>query len=115
MGTGSGSGAGIDTAPIVLAGGVLAPGSVVHRLVLAAVTEDWPKAKVTAGVDGAAAAAWLAALRLQGDGPAAVALHSRLLPAAPSEPADPTAPSGLAAPIAPSGPSAPSGSNLTAV
>lgn len=67
------------TAPIVLAGGVLAPGSRVHRLVRAAVTEAWPEAAVTEGVDGAAAAAWLAALHLLGDGAEAAALHARLL------------------------------------
>jgi N-acetylglucosamine kinase-like BadF-type ATPase len=66
-------------APIVLAGGVLAPGSRVHRLVRAAVTEAWPKAVVTEGVDGAAAAAWLAALHLLGDGQEAAALHACLL------------------------------------
>jgi N-acetylglucosamine kinase-like BadF-type ATPase len=70
------------SAPIVLAGGVLAPGSLVHRLVHAAVTEAWPKATVTAGVDGAAAAAWLAAHHLLGDRPDSAALHARLLPAA---------------------------------
>jgi N-acetylglucosamine kinase-like BadF-type ATPase len=68
-----------STAPIVLAGGVLAPGSLVHRLVSAAIAQCWPKAAVAAGVDGAAGAAWLAALRLLGDGPAAATLHARLL------------------------------------
>lgn len=68
-----------SAAPIVLAGGVLAPGSLVYRLVSAAIAEVWPKAAVAAGLDGAAGAAWLAALRLLGDGPAAAALHSRLL------------------------------------
>ncbi|HEX4787257.1 MAG TPA: BadF/BadG/BcrA/BcrD ATPase family protein [Actinospica sp.] len=66
------------TAPIVLAGGVLAPGSPVHRLVREAVTEAWPKATVTEGVDGAAAAAWLAALDLLDDGTDAAALHAEL-------------------------------------
>lgn len=70
------------TAPIVLSGGVLAPGSLVHRLVLTAVHEAWPKATVTAGTDGTAGAAWLAAHRLLGDGPDAAALHTRLLPIA---------------------------------
>jgi N-acetylglucosamine kinase-like BadF-type ATPase len=70
------------TAPIVLSGGVLAPGSLVHRLVFAAVAEAWPKATVTAGTDGTAGAAWLAAHRLLGDGPDAAALHARLLPLA---------------------------------
>lgn len=66
-------------APIVLAGGILAPGSPVERLVRAAIVETWPKATVSASVDGSAGAAWLAALRLFGDGPDASALHARLL------------------------------------
>jgi glucosamine kinase len=67
------------TAPIVLAGGILAPGSPVQRLVLAAIAETWPKATVTAGVDGTAGAAWLAAHHVLGDGLDAAALHTRLL------------------------------------
>ena len=81
-------GASDPTAPNVLSGGVLAPGSLVHRLVFAAVTEAWPKATVTAGTDGTAGAAWLAAHRLLGDGADAAALHSRLLVTDPS-PAEP--------------------------
>jgi N-acetylglucosamine kinase-like BadF-type ATPase len=69
-----------ESTPVVLAGGVLGPGTLVYRLVLAAVAEAWPKARVTAGVDGTGGAAWLAARRLLGDGPAAADLHARLLP-----------------------------------
>ena len=68
-----------ESAPIVLAGGVLGPSTLVYRLVRAAVSEAWPKARITPGVDGAAGAAWLAARRLLGDGPAAE-LHAWLLP-----------------------------------
>jgi glucosamine kinase len=69
-----------DASPIVLAGGVLSPGTLVHQLVLAAVSESWPKASVTTARDGAAGAAWLAALHALGDGPAARELHSVLMP-----------------------------------
>lgn len=80
---GGAPGAADPSAPVVLAGGILAPGSLVHRLVLAAVTETWPKAAVSAGEDGAAGAAWLAAHRLLGVGsPEAADLHTRLLPGA---------------------------------
>lgn len=51
-----------ETAPIVLAGGVLQPGTQVDRLVRAALAETWPDAPVHAATDGAAGAAWLAAL-----------------------------------------------------
>lgn len=77
-GTRNTHGAQDPAAPIVLAGGILAPGSPVHRLVLTAVAETWPMATITTGMDGAAGAAWLAALRLLGDGLDAAALHSRL-------------------------------------
>ncbi|HEV2346144.1 MAG TPA: BadF/BadG/BcrA/BcrD ATPase family protein [Actinocrinis sp.] len=77
-GTRNAHGAQDPAAPIVLAGGILAPGSPVHRLVLTAVAETWPMATITAGMDGAAGAAWLAALRLLGDGLDAAALHTRL-------------------------------------
>jgi glucosamine kinase len=68
--------------PIVLAGGILTPRSLVYRLVLAAVADRWPKAVVAPGIDGAAGAAWLAARHLLGGGPAAEALHARLCGAA---------------------------------
>lgn len=69
-----------DAAPIVLAGGVLSPGTLVHQLVRSAVSESWPKAAITTARDGAAGAAWLAALRVLGDGPVARELHGVLLP-----------------------------------
>jgi N-acetylglucosamine kinase-like BadF-type ATPase len=69
-----------DAAPIVLAGGVLSPGTLVHQLVRSAVSESWPKASITTARDGAAGAAWLAALRVLGDEPAARELHGVLLP-----------------------------------
>jgi glucosamine kinase len=68
-----------DSSSVVLAGGVLSPQSPVHRLVLSAVSDTWPGAPATTGSDGAAGAAWLAALRLLGDGPAACELHSVLI------------------------------------
>ena len=68
-----------ETTPVVLAGGVLGPSTLVYRRVRAAVSEAWPKSAITPGVDGAAGAAWLAARRLLGDGPAAE-LHARLVP-----------------------------------
>jgi N-acetylglucosamine kinase-like BadF-type ATPase len=69
-----------ESTPVVLAGGVLGPSTLVYRHVLAAVSEAWPKARITPGIDGAAGAAWLAARRLLGDGRAAAELHARLLP-----------------------------------
>jgi glucosamine kinase len=70
-----------DVNPIVLAGGVLSPGTPVRRLVLAEVSETWPKAAIGTALDGAAGAAWLAALQVLGEGRAARELHSILLPA----------------------------------
>jgi len=68
-----------ESGPIVLAGGVLTPGSCVYEAVCAAIGEAWPGASVAAGVDGVAAAVWLAALRLLGDGAEAQDLHGRLV------------------------------------
>lgn len=65
--------------PIVLAGGVLTPGSCVYEAVSAASAEAWPEASMKAGVDGVGAATWLAALRLLGDGVQARELHGQLL------------------------------------
>jgi N-acetylglucosamine kinase-like BadF-type ATPase len=58
-----------DDSPIVLAGGVLRPGTRVDRLVRASLASAWPAAPVRFAPDGAAGAAWLAALRLLGDEP----------------------------------------------
>jgi len=69
-----------ETSPVVLAGGVLGPTTPVYRLVHAAVSQAWPKARVTPGVDGAGGAAWLAAHRVLGDETAAAELHQRMLP-----------------------------------
>ena len=65
--------------PIVLAGGVLTPGSCVYQAVSEAIAETWPDASVEAGVDGVGAATWLAALRLLGDGVQARDLHGKLV------------------------------------
>ena len=51
-----------DTTPIVLAGGLLRPGTRVDRLVRASLAAAWPDAPIHAATDGAAGAAWLAAL-----------------------------------------------------
>jgi glucosamine kinase len=71
-----------DDSPIVLAGGVLRPGGPVERLVRASLAATWPAAPVRAATDGAAGAAWLAALRLLdetgGATGAARALHAQL-------------------------------------
>ncbi|WP_051451073.1 N-acetylglucosamine kinase [Actinospica robiniae] len=64
-----------DTTPIVLAGGVLQPGMHVDLLVRAALAETWPDAPVHAATDGAAGAAWLAALTQAPD----PALHAQLM------------------------------------
>ncbi|MBR7838587.1 N-acetylglucosamine kinase [Actinospica durhamensis] len=50
------------TTPIVLAGGLLHPGTRVDRLVRRALAAAWPDAPIRAAIDGAAGAAWLAAL-----------------------------------------------------
>jgi N-acetylglucosamine kinase-like BadF-type ATPase len=72
-----------DASPIVLAGGVLGPGSPVARLVREALAASWPDAPVSAATDGAAGAAWLAALPLLAaaghDAGAAAILHTRLM------------------------------------
>jgi glucosamine kinase len=66
-------------APIVLAGGLLGSATPVHALVSTAVRQAWPDAEVRTGVDGSAAAAWLAALPLLTSATGAAALHARLV------------------------------------
>ncbi len=48
--------------PIVLGGGLLGPGTRIGRRVRAALAADWPAAPIHTAADGAAGAAWLAAL-----------------------------------------------------
>src|SRR2546423_910749 len=64
-------------APIVLAGAILTAHTPVRDLVLADVARRWPTAEVTVADDGAAGAAWLAALGLGVED--AETLHVRLL------------------------------------
>lgn len=68
-----------DATPVVLAGGLLQPGMHVDRLVRTALAERWPDAPVLASTDGAAGAAWLAALPLVSDRAAAQTLHAQLM------------------------------------
>ncbi|RZU53737.1 BadF/BadG/BcrA/BcrD ATPase family protein [Krasilnikovia cinnamomea] len=66
-------------APIVLAGAILTASTPVQREVFARVTARWPRSGVSVARDGAAGAAWLAALP-HVTGPAAAGdLHARLL------------------------------------
>jgi N-acetylglucosamine kinase-like BadF-type ATPase len=64
--------------PIVLAGAILGASTPVHDLVVKEIAERWPRAEVTVSRDGAAGAAWLAALPYLSDGDAE-ALHRRLV------------------------------------
>ena len=65
--------------PVVLGGGLLATPTPVRDLVAAGLRDAWPHAQLRIALDGAAAAAWLAALALLGDGAAAEDLHARLV------------------------------------
>lgn len=66
-----------DAAPIVLAGGLLQPGMHIEWLVRAVLAARWPDAPVRASTDGAAGAAWLAALPRAGAH--AQALHAQFM------------------------------------
>jgi N-acetylglucosamine kinase-like BadF-type ATPase len=66
------------TAPLVLAGGLLVSGTPLSTEVRARAARCWPDAAVALAGDGAAAAAWLAALSLP-DPPPHAALHARLV------------------------------------
>ncbi|GII23745.1 N-acetylglucosamine kinase [Planosporangium mesophilum] len=64
--------------PIVLAGAILGASTPVHDLVVKEIAERWSRAEVAVSRDGAAGAAWLAALPQLSDGDAE-ALHRRLV------------------------------------
>ncbi|BFU43311.1 N-acetylglucosamine kinase [Krasilnikovia sp. MM14-A1004] len=66
-------------APVVLAGGLLAPAGPVRDRIVSAILERWPAADVRTARDGSAAAAWLAALPLVAGETEADALHARLV------------------------------------
>jgi len=68
-----------EATPIVLAGGVLRPGTHVDRLVRAALAATWPDAPIRAATAGAAGAAWLAALSQAPSRTQAQALHAQLM------------------------------------
>ncbi|HEV7900195.1 MAG TPA: BadF/BadG/BcrA/BcrD ATPase family protein [Planosporangium sp.] len=70
--------------PIVLAGAILTASTPVRALVVEGVAERWPQAEVTVSHDGAAGAAWLAALPHLADDEAAEAVHERLVMTGPS-------------------------------
>ncbi|MER7457412.1 BadF/BadG/BcrA/BcrD ATPase family protein [Micromonospora sp. NPDC126480] len=69
-----------DTTPMVLGGGLLTGDTPLATAVRTEVARRWPDVDVRSAGDGAAAAAWLAALGLPEAGDPA-ALHARLVPA----------------------------------
>jgi N-acetylglucosamine kinase-like BadF-type ATPase len=66
------------TSPLVLAGGLLVGDTPLSTEVRARAARRWPQAQVTLAGDGAAAAAWLAALSLPNP-PPATNLHTKLV------------------------------------
>lgn len=69
-----------DATPIVLAGSLLATDTALAELVVPQLRERWPDAEVGVATDGAAAAAWLAALEyVPHDEAGAQRLHQRLV------------------------------------
>ncbi|NIL63896.1 N-acetylglucosamine kinase [Salinispora arenicola] len=74
-----------DHTPVVLGGGLLAGDTPLAAAVRSEVSRRWPSAPVYPAGDGAAAAAWLAALGLPDTGDPA-ALHTRLVLRCPGHP-----------------------------
>lgn len=69
-----------DSSPIVLAGGLLIADTPLSRLVRPRLEKLWPDARITRALDGAAGAAWLAAVRAgELDDAARDDLHGRIL------------------------------------